>query len=200
MPLGNHLGCKDPSHVNRWLRAMWKGRDAIPRCEALNKRGEPCGYHRMKGSRYCHCHLKGPARTAIDAKRVPHLLHAARSLHKGEYGRSHAIAALARIERREQHLAWKANPLLQLPPTICLSPIDERRVRRYLFDRHGLDLDVSQFGQSRPPSPRCVDRCVWAGALVLRHIIDDAKAARRIKVALADDAKFFGMLDAIEGA
>jgi hypothetical protein len=75
--LGPHLGSRDRAHLERWLDALCRGRDAAPRCVALTRLGQPCRELRMRGSDRCHRRLRGPARTAIDKARKPRLMYAA---------------------------------------------------------------------------------------------------------------------------
>ena len=136
----------------------------------------------MRGSDRCHRHLKGPRRTAVDRARKPRLMYAAFSGAGGEKARQRALQALARIERRELHMAWAIDPPIPGATTV-LSRADERRVLRWLQNRFGLDLDAVQ-PHGRPFTP-------WARDLIvlgIRGVFAEAKVARRIGVAKARDA------------
>ena len=81
--------------------------------------------------------------------------------------------------------------------TIQLVPADIERVRQILFKDFRLDVDAEQ-GDGRQLTPRALDRCLWAGALYIRGVLDHERARRRLVLALTDDAKFWSRLSEAE--
>jgi hypothetical protein len=148
----------------------------------------------MRSSDRCHRHLKGPGRTAVDKARKPRLMYAAFSGAGGEKARQRALQALARVERRELHMAWAIDPTISCATTV-LTQSDERRVVVWLQNRFGLDLDAVQ-PHGRPFTQWARDLIVRGAVLGIRGVFTEAKVARRIGIARSRDAKLWAKIDA----
>ena len=74
----------------------------------------------------------------------------------------------------------------------------ERKIRDYLLDEHGLDIDgvVKETGWML--TPRARDRCLWAGYFGVTAKSDFRHVARRIADAVGDDIRFYAKLAEIE--
>jgi hypothetical protein len=107
---------------------------------------------------------------------------------------------LARIARREVHKLWKSDPRAPNISTLEICELDEQRVRAWLIDACGVDLDKPLPGVGREATARCRDRLRWAAWRVLRrgkNASDDFVAAARLRVAAAirDDLRFWEKWD-----
>jgi hypothetical protein len=111
-----------------------------------------------------------------------------------EKDRQKALQALARIERRELHMAWAIHPTVPGATTV-LTEADERRVLAWLRNRFSLDLDSPQ-PHGRPFTPWARDLVVRGAVLGVRGVFTEAKVARRIGMARSRDAKFWAKIDA----
>jgi hypothetical protein len=96
---------------------------------------------------------------------------------------------LAVIARRQLHRAWKLDPTLP-GTTLVLPDHDEKRVRRWLQDEHGIDLAETMHATGHHLSARCVDRLRWAAALRLSQRVTETSARNRVAAALRDDLRW----------
>ena len=120
----------------------------------------------------------------------------ASGLTKGEIGRMRALGQLSAIRKRRLLRAWLNAPTIP-GATIHLVPAEIERVRQILFKDFGLNIDAEQ-GNGRPLTPRALDRCLWAGVLHIRGVLDHEVARRRVVLALSDDAKFWSRIGEAE--
>lgn len=195
MPLGLHLGCRDPGHLSRWQAALAAGKSRLPRCTGTTKLGRKCRHHVMVGSNRCHWHLHGVERDAFDQVRIVRLQRLSRLSDIGERGRQKARNALAHIERRRLHRAWKHDPTIP-GVTLVLNPHQEKRVVELLLGEFGIDIEKVLPQTSRLPTPCCVDRLRWAAVLLIQGKTTLEKAKRRVWQAIAEDTHFFDKIDA----
>jgi hypothetical protein len=120
-------------------------------------------------------------------------MYAAHSGAGGQGAREKALQALARIERRELHMAWSRDPTISGATTV-LSPTDEQRVLIRLMSRFSLDLDAVQ-PHGRPFTPWARDLVIRSAVLGVRGVFSDEKVARRIAIARSRDAEFWAEHD-----
>jgi hypothetical protein len=120
-------------------------------------------------------------------------MYAAYSGAGGERAREKALQALARIERRELHMAWSRDPTISGATTV-LSPTDEQRVLIWLKSRFYLDLDAVQ-SHGRIFTPWARDLVVRSAVLGIRGVFSDEKVVRRVAIARSRDAEFWAEHD-----
>jgi hypothetical protein len=176
------------ARAHEWLAAMSAGRDAAPRCDAKTSAGKPCQSPRMRGADRCRLHVGGSQRDIIDAQRAKLAERMVRSTNAKL--RAQGEAALRSIAKRRLHRAWQADPTLP-GSTLTLPDHDEARVRRWLLEEHGIDLDKTTHEGGFPLSYRAIDRLRWAAALCLTKRSPPPNAAKRVVAALRDDLKWW---------
>ena len=190
--LAPHPGCRDKAHIDRWMKAMLAARLEKPRCVAIKGDGRPCRNPALPGlsSGLCRSHLRGRLRERWDATREIQLMRIASGLH----GRARSAACGPWASSRRSASGGCCAPgctIRRSPaPPSTWSRRKSKRVRQILFKDFGLDIDAEQ-GNGRLLTPRALDRCLWAGALYIRGVLDHERARRRLVLALADDAKFW---------
>ena len=127
--LGSYEGLRDPAHLARWLTALTEGKNRLPRCVGTTKLGRKCKHIAMIGSDRCCFHLVGAERDRVDQIRIARYRRLSRLSDIGERGREKARTALAHIERRRLHRAWKLDPTIP-GTTLVLNPHHEKQRSR----------------------------------------------------------------------
>lgn len=188
MPLGEHLGRRDAEHVSRWLNAMWAGRRAAPRCEGTTQAGNPCQGQRLYGSHFCIHHTKGEERDRVDEVRLARACRAA--LSNNAVDRAQALKAIHNIQRRMLHRAWLNTPEIA-GSTLELSAAEEHRVRGFLRDELGLNIERADHVTARSLTPRATDRARWAAYLCLSERCTREAGRLRIASLLRDDRRYW---------
>jgi hypothetical protein len=189
MPLGEYLGRRDAEHVSRWHAAMMAGSRRAPRCDGVTRTGAPCQGQRLYGSRFCIHHTRGVERDRVDEVRLARACKAAARANNA-IDRAKAVKTIRNIQRRSLHRAWLNHPETE-GSSLELSQHEEERVRSFLRDDLGLDIEAADAHTRRPLTPRALDRARWAGYLQLKHRIDPDAARRRIVGLLRDERRYW---------
>jgi hypothetical protein len=181
LPVGEHLGSREPEHLSRWFAALIAGRQAR-QCRAIARStGRPCRAPPRRHAVHCRVHCSPQERREADLKRLPEIERLLRRpLHP--IPRANLEATANAIRRRALRREWRRDPTIP-GATLALSPRDETRVRDFVLSEAGVRLDSLA-------TARAVDRCMWAGALALAKRCTIPTARREIDRALRDERRW----------
>jgi hypothetical protein len=173
--LGPSLGCRDPDHIARWMAAMNAGKAELHCTAIAETTGAPCRKVPLKFADKCSIHCRGVERIKIDQLRLVWLQRKLRRSFFNVRERAALEAQVSKIKRRALRWWWKIDPTLS-GSTIALKSHDLARACAWLRDVAKVEPDAL--------TPRALDQCLWAAALVLSRRYDEETGLLKVKRAL----------------
>jgi hypothetical protein len=188
--------------MRRWLEACLEGRRNSPfRCEAITNAGTRCRRIPPRGFKCCHVHVRGAERLRHEALQERNNLHVL-SRGSNKFLHERARNCLATIARKRFHRAWTQDPRTPGQTIVFANPHDRERCLEWLRVNCCVNRVEDVLPETgRPPTPRCVDRMLWAAWRCIRRggAVDEefhAQAVKRVRIAIKDDATFWRRWDA----
>jgi hypothetical protein len=196
--LGDHLGCRDRGHLERFLAAGARARLASPRrCVGINRTGPlagcRCSMLAMTGITKCVKHATLLEKIEADEVRVPILLQRAESSW-AEESRQAKVKLAAVEKRRLQHLWIYVDPRASGSTLPALTDEEEEICCQWLKAR-GYDLKALGRYSGESVTARCLDRSIHAALkFCLKQNISESRALAKVAAAHRADAKFYERL------
>jgi hypothetical protein len=153
-----------------------------------DKGGQPLPRPAVIPSHFCIHHTVGEERDRVDEVRLARACKAA--LSNNEVDRERALKTIRNIQRRMLHRAWLRDPTVE-GSTLELSPYEQERMRFFLRNDLGLDIDRPDPVTGQLLTPRATDRARWATYLCLSDRCTREAARRRVAGLLRDERRYW---------